>query len=729
MTGLSFEVVAESGAPEPDRHFIFINPSISPYTETATLIKWLLANGLKVIAFTKSRKITELIHTWLLQQNSKLAPYISSYRAGFLPEERREIERDLFKGKIKAVISTSALEVGIDIGGLDACILVGYPGTIINTWQRGGRAGRGDKPALIILMAQQDALDQYFMKNPKDFFVRDYEIAVLDPFNVPILKSHLPCAAAELPLSTSDNFFDIKKIFPTIEEIVHSGELLQGEAEDIYFSARKNPQRMVNIRSIGEGHTIMEEGTKRVIGHVSGSRAFTECHKGAVYLHRATQYMIDSVDIESKNIFAKRVEVSYFTRPKTEKETEILEVTGSKPVGNFIIRKGAIKVTENIIGYEKRSVKGQRLLSTHPLELPPIVYETVGFWIEIEKEIEHSVKSLDLHFMGGIHAVEHAVISLFPLYALCDRDDIGGISTPLHPQVKKGAIFIYDGYPGGVGLSERGFDYIEKLLNSTLKLIKSCNCETGCPSCIHSPKCGSGNKPLDKMAAIDVLERLLSIKPLSEGNAQTTILKDELGPEIIVKQKDKIHKKRICYFDVETQRGAHEIGGWKNIHLMKLAVGVVYDSLDDKFYSYLEPDAGQLIDKLKSSDLVIGFNVISFDYTVMQPYTIYDLKKIRTFDILADIKARLGYRLSLNHLANQTLKVEKTADGLQSLKWFKEGKIDEIVHYCKKDVEITRDLFLFGIKNGHLLYEKKNCGVVRLPVDWNVESIIKDVEG
>ncbi|MDR4504065.1 MAG: DEAD/DEAH box helicase [Candidatus Scalindua sp.] len=728
LTGLPFEVIGTSGAPEPVRHFLFVNPAESPYTETVLLIKRLLEHNLKVIAFTKSRKITELLHTWLIQQNPAFAPYVSSYRAGFLPQERRTIEKDLFEGRIKAVISTSALEVGIDIGGLDVCILVGYPGTIINTWQRGGRAGRGDSPALIILMAQHDALDQYFMKNPEDFFARGCENAVLDPFNKPILKAHLPCAAAELPISPAEHLFDFPRIAPALEELVHSGELLRGEADGSYFSSRRRPHRFVDIRSIGEGYTIMEKGTKQIIGQVSGFRAFTECHKGAIYLHRASQYQVDSVDIERRNILVQRHEVSYFTRPKSEKETEIREVTGSKPVGNFIVRKGTIKVTEIVTGYEKRSVRGQILLSRHPLDLPPLMYETVGLWIEIIQEIELSVNTMGLHFMGGIHAIEHAVISLFPLFVLCDRNDIGGISTTFHPQVKRGAIFIYDGYPGGVGLSERGYDCIEEILTATLKLVSSCECETGCPSCIHSPKCGSGNKPLDKGAAIEVLEQLLAIKPLSPGSIPDTAVTEIPGLQMPGTGIDAIPRRRICYFDLETQRGADEVGGWRNIHLMRLALGVIYDSLDDAYHTYFEKDVGRLIEKLRSADLVVGFNVIRFDYTVLQPYTIHDLQKIKTFDILADIHTRLGYRLSLNHLAMRTLKVEKTADGLQSLKWFKEGRIDEIAHYCSKDVEITRDLFLFGNTNRYLLFEKKDCGIVRLPVEWEVEDIIRERE-
>ncbi len=722
LTGLPFEVIDESGAPNPGRHFLFVNPVSSPYTETVTLIRWLLSKDLKVIAFTKSRKITELIHSWLIQQNKEIAPFVSSYRAGFLPEERREIEKNLFEGKIKAVISTSALELGIDIGGLDACILVGYPGTIINVWQRGGRAGRGQRPALNVLIAQPDALDQYFMRNPEDFFQRGFESAVLDPYNTQILEGHLPCAASELPLTPTDRFFSFDKISPVLEKLVGSGALLQGEEKDTYFSARRRPQRFVDIRSVGEGYTILEKGSDRVIGKVSGSRVFTECHPGAIYLHRAVQYQIHSLDTEFKNIRAEKTRVPFFTKPKTEKETEILEITGTKPVANFIIRKGRLKVTECVEEFEKRTINGQKLLSTHELKLPPITYETVGFWIEIEKAIEEATITNGLHFMGGIHAVEHGIISLFPLYALCDRDDIGGISTPFHEQVEKAAIFIYDGHPGGVGLCERGFDSIESLLESTLKLIASCECETGCPSCIHSPKCGSGNKPLDKEAAEEVLELLLGVKPLSTGKIQA---KEPKLSKPKPKKASAAPKRRICFFDLETQRGADEVGGWKNTHLMRMSVGVVYDSMEEAFTAYQESEVEALVEKLRSADLVVGFNVVKFDYTVLQPYVVHDLKKIPTFDMLADIHKRLGYRLSLNHLAQKTLKAEKSADGLQALRWFKEGKMEEITHYCQKDVEITRDIFEFGVKEGHLLYERKGCGLVKLPLEWQVEEIIE----
>ena len=723
LTGVPFHSITENGAPNAGGHFLFLNPALSAYTETAKLFRLLCSDGFKIIAFTKSRKATELIYTWISQVDASLRKKVSSYRAGFLPEERREIEAKLFSDELQGVIATSALEMGIDVGGLDVCLLVGYPGTVINTWQRGGRVGRGTMEYLIILIAQQDALDQYFMRNPTDFFQRGYERAVLDPDNPEIVKQHLVCAASESPLNVDDQVFNVKEHIDILHQLSLDGQLQPDEENKTWYSSRKRPHRLVDIRSAGEGFTIFEDSTNRVIGKVSGGRVFTECHKGAIYLHKGSQYAISRFDLDKKNIYAIKRNESYYTRAKEEKETEILSLFGSKPVMNFVVKNGRLKVTSKVTGYEKRIISGQELLSHHELNLPEQIFETVGFWIEIDDTIKLKIENKGNHHMGAIHAVEHAAISMFPLFVLCDRDDIGGISYTHHPQVKKGAIFIYDGHPGGVGLAKRGFDVICELLQATLKLIIECKCEEGCPSCIHSPKCGSGNKPLDKQGALDFLKLLLDKSRLKATKEKTKSLVEE--KLMAIEPVENIKRDyRILFFDIETQRSASEVGGWKNLHLMKVAVAVVYDSLDQKFISYLEEEMEQLVEKLKSADLVVGFNLLNFDYGVLQPYTIEDLKKLKTFDILDDIRKRLGFRLSLNHLANKTLKVEKSADGLQSLQWFKEGKIDLITEYCTKDVEITRDLFQFGIENEYLLYERRDGGVVRLPLDWELDKLV-----
>jgi DEAD/DEAH box helicase domain-containing protein len=320
---------------------------------------------------------------------------------------------------------------------------------------------------------------------------------------------------------------------------------------------------------------------------------------------------------------------------------------------------------------------------------------------------------------------------------------VGGICYPVHPQIEKPAIFIYDGYPGGVGLAEYGFGRLEALLDKTLSLIQDCSCLDGCPSCVHSPKCGSGNKPLDKRAAQFILEWLLGRGTVGaqEGEArrkQHVPRLEEVAPaapewmesEAVAQARhpvwlmEALSRHRILFLDLETQRSAEEVGGWQNKHLMRLAVAVIYDSQEDSFSVFQEGEVHDLIAKLKTADLVIGFNIVDFDYQVLKGYSPFRFSDLKTFDILQEVSRHLGYRLSLNHLAHKTLNMEKTADGLQSLQWFKEGKIAEVTAYCQKDVEITRDLFLFGLANRHLLFETKQGQRVRLPVDWSLSQIL-----
>ena len=412
---------------------------------------------------------------------------------------------------------------------------------------------------------------------------------------------------------------------------------------------------------------------------------------------------------------------------------------------NFTVCFGKLKVTERVRGYEKRRIFGQELLSVHELDMPSHIFETMGLWMVLPADLAERVKEAGLHFMGGIHAVEHASIALFPLFALCDRNDVGGICYPVHPQLGKPAIFLYDGYPGGVGLADYGYGVIEELLRKALALIRNCPCGDGCPSCVHSPKCGSGNKPLDKRAAQAVLEWLLG-EPGSEGKGKVEVEvegenrmnpadpfpggAEMTEPEGVAPApapawlKEALARNRILFLDVETQRSAEEVGGWHNKHLMRVAAAVVYDSREDAYLTFREDGVRDLIEKLKTGDLIVGFNVVDFDFSVLKAYTSLRFQQLRTFDLLQEVSRQLGYRLSLGHLAHKTLNTEKSADGLQSIQWFKEGKVDEVIAYCQKDVEITRDLFLFGLANGYLLFETKAGRKVRLPVDWKLEKIL-----
>lgn len=729
LFGLPFTVVDHSGAPSAARHFVFINPQdLKPATVAARLLREFVASGLKTIAFTKSRKNTELIHSWVLRSEPKLARRISSYRSGYLPSERRAIERSLADDTLDAVISTSALEMGIDIGGLDACLLVGYPGTVTQTWQRGGRVGRSGRESVIVLIAQQDALDQYFMRHPEDFFRRGCEHALVDPENPFILRDHIECAAAEFPLEPDEFLNEGENYAKAVEELKQKGRLLESMSNNKLYSARKYPQRDISLRQAGESFSILDtskDPTGRV-GSIGGTRALAECHEGAIYLHRARQYVVTRLDLEKCNIYVCPSRDPYYTQVISEKDTEILEVLKSKPEGNYLIKYGRLKVTERIVGFQKRSIATQGLLSTHQLNLPPQVFETTGFWIEIPEGINLAVEQADGHFMGGLHAVEHAIISIFPLYVLCDRNDIGGICFTSHPKVGGPAIFIYDSYPGGVGIAYGGYGNIGKLLKSTQSLIAECDCDTGCPSCIHSPKCGSGNKPLDKQSAVLVLEILQGLKELpevpghdeSEGSAE--IAAPIPGSTGGLFPADK----KIYVFDLETQRSAKEVGGWGNKHLMKVSVAVLLDVAAGEILTYTEADVEAMIEQLSGADLVVGFNILDFDYQVLRAYSPVDFSSWNTFDILKDIRDRLGHRLSLDSLATATLETPKSADGLDAIRWYREGKIEKIIDYCTSDVNITFRLFEHGLKKNYFLFDHKSAGRVKLNLDWDLCAML-----
>ncbi|MCE5334691.1 MAG: DEAD/DEAH box helicase [Desulfobacteraceae bacterium] len=732
LTGVDADgisVVSGSGAPQAKRHFIFLRPQDSRLGHVAgtaaRLIVEAARSGLKTIAFTQSRKLTELVHMSVLQSDRRLEKRVSSYRAGFLPEERRVIEQKLASGALSAVISTSALELGIDIGGLDICILVGYPGTVMTTWQRGGRVGRSGRESAIVLIPDQDALDQFIVNHPEQFLESRYEKAVIDPFNPEILKAHLPCAAAELPVGTGEPEFGDSRIVAALNELTASGVLFQTFEGDQWVSASTRPHRLIDIRTVGPSYTIIRCVGEQTfpLGKNEGIRALKECHTGAVYLHRGETFQIQELDLEKKVIRATPAQVPYFTRAVSDKETEILETFASKPAGNFIIRLGRLRVTEHITAFEVRKLYTHELLARNPLELPPQTFETVGFWIEIEPILAQKIKRAKLDFMGGIHAVEHALISMFPLFAVCDRNDIGGISIPLHPQLEKAAVFVYDGYPGGIGLAARGYEIILPLIEKTRDLVASCDCTEGCPSCIHSPKCGSGNKPLDKAAALSLLQYLSGERDLGDDLAEC----EEAEPEQICVpcvQESPCRELRIGFFDLETQKLAGEVGGWQNTHLMRVSVAVLQEAPSNVTRVYREHEVSALIEDLKKLDLVVGFNVSRFDYRVLRAYTPFSLDDLPTFDMLSEIHKSMGFRVSLGHLAEKTLGRPKGGDGLQAVRWFREGDWDNLIRYCTEDVVITHDLFYHAMDKGYLVYSDKSGRMLRIQTPWKLDDLV-----
>ncbi|MGA1825929.1 MAG: DEAD/DEAH box helicase [bacterium] len=729
LTGLGFNLVEENGAPSATRHIFFVNPTASLYTSATHLFTEAMKAGQKTIVFTKARKITELIYQWTLRSHSKLKNKISAYRAGYLPTERREIEHKLQSGVLNGVISTSALEMGIDIGGLDVCILVGYPGTITNTWQRAGRVGRKERDSAIFLIAQPDALDQYFMRHPNDFFRRGAEAGVVDETNPYLLKNHLVCAAQEAPLRRDDTVYNVTALQTIITELTETRDLIEAAGGAVWFSARKRPQRDVDIRGAGSTFTIMEKEKRYLIGHLSGRQALTECHTGAIYLHGGQTFLVTELDLSTHNVWVEKADVSYYTIAHTDKETEILTILDSRENNYYKVSLGRLKVTERATGFEKRNTAGREKISEHELDLPPIVYETVGLWIEPPTLTMDELTDNKHHPMGSIHAIEHASLAMLPLFALCDRNDVGGISFTRHPQLEDAAIFLYDGHPGGVGLAAKAYEVLDQLLAKVLALVEECPCSDGCPSCIHSPKCGHGNVPLDKGGCVRLLQHLhgkrecIDAPHLSIRKTEKNGTKKESEPlirEISIPYTNKlplIKGRDIVVFDLETQLSAQEVGGWHNAHLMRVSVGVLFEHQSGNYITYMEDTISDLIERLLKAELIVGFNQKRFDYTVLRAYTGEDLSALPCCDLLEEIHNRLGFRLGLGAVASATLGSPKSADGLDALRWWKEGNIEEIKRYCRRDVELTANLFDHVMEKGYLLYTNKTHGIVRLPMD------------
>ena len=525
LTGRPLRVIDEDGAPRGPRVFVLWNPPLtdrvtmarrSPYIEASWLLGALVRRGVRTIAFTKARKITELIHRYTvegLHDRPDLAGRIRPYRAGYLPEERREIERRLFNGDLAGVVSTSALELGIDVGGLDAAILVGYPGTMASVWQRAGRAGRGPEESLGVLIALEDALDQYLMRQPDYFFGRPVEHATVDPDNPYVLAAHLRCAASELALWPGDAAVFGPRTWDVAAALEGTGELIR-RRDRWYPRSRRYPAGSVEIRSTsGENYRIIDHRTRRLIGTIDGSRAFEQVHPGAVYLHGGEAYRVTQLDLATRTAIVARDDSGSYTEARVLTDLSVVRAHAEKPAGAAGVATahfGEVLVTHQVVEYRRKQFITEAVLSVEPLDLPEEELPTTALWFAIPQDIVSALAEAGLDLAGGIHAVEHAAIGLLPLLAICDRWDIGGVSYPAYPGSGEATIFIYDGHRGGVGVAEKGFELLDELLRRTLDAIRSCPCRDGCPSCIQSPKCGNLNQPLDKAAAVLLLERLLA---------------------------------------------------------------------------------------------------------------------------------------------------------------------------------------------------------------------------
>jgi len=521
LTGVPLRVIDSDGAPRGPKRFVLWNPPVtdrarmgrrSPYTEASWLMAALLRREIRTIAFAKARKITELIYRYVadaLADAPALAGRVRPYRAGYLPAERREIERRLFDGELIGVVSTSALELGIDVGGLDAAVLVGYPGTMASVWQRAGRAGRGEAESLAVLIALEDALDQYLMREPAYFFGRPVEHAAVQPDNPYVLAAHLRCAAAEIALWPGDEALFGPRMREVAGALAALGALVR-RGERWHAPSRTYPARSVDIRSAsGDLYRIVHGQTRKLLGTVDQARAFEQVHEGAIYLHQGEAYRVARLDLHARVATVLPDDGGYYTEARVLTDLTIEDTRETRTLGAVDAHLGDVCVTHQVVEYRRKQLLTDTVLGVVPLEMPEEELRTVALWIVLPDDLVAAVEAAGLDLAGGIHAIEHAAIGLLPLLAMCDRWDIGGVSYPHHPETERATIFIYDGYPGGVGVSEQGFHLLDDLLAKTRDLIAACPCGAGCPSCVQSPKCGNLNTPLDKRAAVFLLERLL----------------------------------------------------------------------------------------------------------------------------------------------------------------------------------------------------------------------------
>ncbi|MDD1700019.1 MAG: DEAD/DEAH box helicase [Methanoregula sp.] len=523
LTGLPFELVDEDGSPHGRKHFVLYNPFYdgigerSTYQETKDLLVSCVKDNLQTLCFTGSRKMAELVTLWAREDarrsSERLAESISAYRAGYLPEERRHIERQLKEGLLKGVVSTNALELGIDVGSLDAVIIAGYPGTMMSTRQQAGRAGRKGGDSLAILVAMANPLDQYFMRHPHHFFSRSHEHAIIDTKNPYIVSGHLLCAAAELPLQLAPDREYFGETFPDLLSELESGDLIRKTSRGWVYSGRGRAADAVRLDGVpGSTFRILCHG--RLLETMDRAQAYREAHTGAIMLHQGVTYVVREMDLETHTIRVTETDVDYYTQPLKEVDLSIIEILETRMIQGARCAFGEVEVTEQYTGYKIK--QKDTIIGVEPLDLPPITFRTKAFWVIPAPDTEQRIVRSDLDLAGGLHGAEHAIIALMPLHVMCDRWDIGGLSSPSFGEHCEPTIFVYDGYEGGIGLAEKAYEILPDVFSSAHELVRDCGCNEGCPSCIYSPKCGNDNQPLDKKAALLILGDLCSSTEKSE---------------------------------------------------------------------------------------------------------------------------------------------------------------------------------------------------------------------
>ena len=533
LTGLEdVQLIDADGSPTPRRRIAVWNPPLtdealgtrrSALGEAAELLAGLTRDGARTICFMKSRKgvevLSRLVRQDLQTSHPELAEQVEPYRAGYTPQQRRELEQRLVRGELRTVITTDALELGIDIGELDASVVVTFPGTVASLrqmWGRAGRRGRG----LAVYVAGEDALDQFFCRHPEDFLERPVEAAILDHESALIYRAHLLCAAHEGPLSRSDAEFLGPRWEAHAEVLQSVGELRRrtgAVSDDTYVPRRPGgyPAAEVSLRSASpETFAIVDVSSGELLGSTEAARAHSTVHEGAIYMHQGRSYEVRELDLERRRALVAPFDGDWYTQPKRETDTEIVRLLDRRETLGVTLSFGEVSVTDTVLAYQRRRLSDHgagehQIIDIVALELPPTSFPTQALWFELDPGELAETLGLET-LLGALHATEHAQIAVLPLIAMCDRWDIGGLSTNFHAQTGAPTIFLYDGHPGGIGIARTAFARFEELCDDALRLIAECPCASGCPSCVQSPKCGNLNEPLHKAGARALLQRLLA---------------------------------------------------------------------------------------------------------------------------------------------------------------------------------------------------------------------------
>jgi DEAD/DEAH box helicase domain-containing protein len=528
LTGLDVEPVVEDGSPHGPLEFALWEPPLlqaltgengapvrrSITAETGSLLADLVADGVRSLAFVRSRRGAEVVAQTaarlVAEASPELVGRVAAYRGGYLAHDRRELERRLESGDLLGVAATNALELGVDVSGLDAVLVAGWPGTVASLWQQAGRAGRAGRAALAVFVARDDPLDTYLVHHPEAVFGRAVEATVLDPTNPYVLGPHLECAAAEIPLTEDDLvlFGGADVVAPLLADRVRTGVLRRRPAG--WYWARATSRPDVDIRGTGGPPVnVVEAATGRLLGTVDAASAPSQVHTGAVHLHAGQTFLVDELDLEGGVALVGAADPDWTTHARDVTDIRVAEVLRSARYGGVELCFGTVEVTSQVVSFLRTRITTGEVLGEEALDLPARQLRTRAVWYALDDELLLSAGVLD-DVPGAAHAAEHAAIGLLPLFATCDRWDIGGVSTNLHADTGRATVFVYDGHPGGAGFAERGHLRAAQWLGATRDAIRSCGCETGCPSCVQSPKCGNGNEPLDKAGAVRLLSAVLA---------------------------------------------------------------------------------------------------------------------------------------------------------------------------------------------------------------------------